>query len=295
VSLKDALGIDEAELVRLSRIGTRVISGTPTFPFGTTPRRMRVGRGLEFFELRPHVPGEDDSRIDWRATARYGRRVVRCFQQDALSTAWVCLDRSASMHTADGRKWKLAKQVATAFGHLMTSAGMRVGLVAFSESLDVVVAPARERLGFARLLRELAPMAPRTAGGASRLEACREAIRAHSTAIVVSDFLAPDHLRAAMDALVARKVRLHAIRVLDADELSVPVDRGPVVVVDAESGARRRIEMSANARELATRALFELEASLRAYCAERGVPLTGCTSDRSWRDVVGEHLLSLAR
>ena len=59
-----------------------------------TPRR---GNGLDFAGLRPYVEGDDARHIDWNVTARLDEPQVREFNEDRELTAWLVLDRSASM------------------------------------------------------------------------------------------------------------------------------------------------------------------------------------------------------
>ena len=59
-----------------------------------TPRR---GSGLDFAGLRPYVDGDDARHIDWNVTARLDEPQVREFNEDRELTAWLVLDRSASM------------------------------------------------------------------------------------------------------------------------------------------------------------------------------------------------------
>ena len=60
-------------------------------------RTVRRGSGLDFAGLRPYVDGDDARHIDWNVTARLDEVQVREFTEDRELTAWLVLDRSASM------------------------------------------------------------------------------------------------------------------------------------------------------------------------------------------------------
>ena len=44
------------------------------------------GRGMEFDEVRPYVPGDDVRSIDWNATARHGETFVKQFREERDQT-----------------------------------------------------------------------------------------------------------------------------------------------------------------------------------------------------------------
>lgn len=313
-ALKGALlGVDEAELSRLVRAADRLLLGTPDRPHGTSPRRLRSGRGLEFLELRAHQAGDDPRDIDWRATARSRQPLVRRYQDEAFATVLLCLDCSSSMAVSDpapdargrasaadepGSKWQLAVQLTVALAYLLLNAGNRVGVVGFSSGIDLVCPPARGRTAFARLLASLAQARPRPEGAASRLEACDRFVARGVEAVVLSDFLAPDFMRSGLEQLRKRGGRVQALQILSASELaladgSAPEGGRPVLLRDAESGERRSLRLTPEARRAAEQQLSDLGQRLVHFCRESGVPLTRCHSGSSWREVMLAHLRGL--
>jgi uncharacterized protein (DUF58 family) len=287
-------GVAERDLARLRRLGDRLLLGPPAHAHGTSPHRRRAGTGLEFFELRAWAPGDEARDVDWRATARTRRPVVRRYQDESFRTAVLCLDASASMGPRGGRRWRLARELVAALAYLLIDAGNRVGLVGFSEGIDAVVAPARGRAGFLRVLAHLVELAPRPGGGASRLERCTRLVPLGATAIVVSDFLAPDFLAAGLSRLLARTARVQAIRIAAAGDAALSAAGGDVLLRDAESGARASVTLDDASRAAAARALAALDTGLTAWCRRRGVPLTTCEAGAPWRDVVVRHARTLA-
>lgn len=65
---------------------------------GVRPKRKR-GDGLEFEGLREYVVGDEPRRIDWRATARRGRPIVRTHRHEESRTVLICVDQSRLMGT----------------------------------------------------------------------------------------------------------------------------------------------------------------------------------------------------
>src|SRR5438270_2431594 len=94
------------------------------------------GRGMEFDEVRPYVPGDDVRSIDWNVTARTGEPHVRVHLAERVLVTWLVLDTSPSMGfgTSDCRKADVAEGVALAVGHVATRRGNRLGVVTFGDS-----------------------------------------------------------------------------------------------------------------------------------------------------------------
>lgn len=60
-------------------------------------RTIFRGTGVDFRDLREYEPGDDLRHIDWNVTARTDVPFVRQYTEDRELTAWLLLDRSASM------------------------------------------------------------------------------------------------------------------------------------------------------------------------------------------------------
>lgn len=62
----------------------------------------RRGEGTEFHSLRDYVPGDQVRAIDWRATARRGKPVVREFRNEEDQRILILLDAGYRLHPQDG-------------------------------------------------------------------------------------------------------------------------------------------------------------------------------------------------
>jgi Uncharacterized conserved protein (some members contain a von Willebrand factor type A (vWA) domain) len=66
---------------------------------GNHASRLR-GRGLNFDELRRYQPGDDLRHLDWRASLRTGKPVVRTFTEERDRPALIVVDQRMSMFLA---------------------------------------------------------------------------------------------------------------------------------------------------------------------------------------------------
>src|SRR2546421_11980279 len=67
---------------------------------GRTGRRRSppAGSSMEFADYRRYAPGDDFSRIDWRAYARLDRLFLPVFEAEVNLTVTVPVDCSASLY-----------------------------------------------------------------------------------------------------------------------------------------------------------------------------------------------------
>jgi uncharacterized protein (DUF58 family) len=130
--------------------------------FGIKPSRRR-GAGMDFESLRDYVPGDDPRRLDWAASARRGRPVVRLYQHERNHTIIVALDASRLMAARSEGRTKLDNAVdatlCLAFAGLL--AGDRIGLVIFDREIRAHLAPRAHRQAIGAFTEVLRPVQPR--------------------------------------------------------------------------------------------------------------------------------------
>ena len=56
------------------------------------------GRGMEFDEVRPYVPGDDIRNIDWRSTARTGKPHTKMYREERDRCTYILTDLTETMY-----------------------------------------------------------------------------------------------------------------------------------------------------------------------------------------------------
>jgi uncharacterized protein (DUF58 family) len=104
-----------------------------------------LGGGTEFEQLREYGPDDEFRRIDWNATARSGRTIVRTYRAERNQSVLVLLDNGRTMagRVAGVPRVEHAMDAAMMLTTVATRLGDRCGLVAFDRVVRDVVAPAR--------------------------------------------------------------------------------------------------------------------------------------------------------
>jgi uncharacterized protein (DUF58 family) len=165
----------------------------------------------------------------------------------------------------------------------------RVGIALFSTGVDRFLPPARGRAAYIALRRLLAPARPRSAGGASNLEACIDVLGPHRQAAVISDFLTRNAMTDELGSLVARCGGVHAFRVVGRS--GPGREQGPLTVRDAETGDRLAVAVDPGLDDRLARRQEALGMTLERYCRRHGVRLSANPADKPWDQVLLEHLL----
>jgi len=113
---------------------------------GNHASRVR-GRGLDFDELRRYQPGDDLRHLDWRASLRTGKPVVRTFREERDRPALILVDQRMSMFFGSQRSFKsvLAAELAALAAWTVLRAGDRVGGMVFNDQHIDTLAPLRSR------------------------------------------------------------------------------------------------------------------------------------------------------
>lgn len=113
---------------------------------GNHASRLR-GRGLNFDELRRYQPGDDLRQLDWRASLRTGKPVVRTFTEERDRPALIVVDQRMSMFFGSVRSFKsaVAAELGALAAWMVFNAGDRVGGLVFNDQRIDSVAPLRSR------------------------------------------------------------------------------------------------------------------------------------------------------
>ena len=113
---------------------------------GNHASRLR-GRGLNFDELRRYQPGDDLRHLDWRASLRTGKPVVRTFTEERDRPALIVVDQRMSMFFGSQRSFKsaLAAELGALAAWMVFNAGDRVGGLVFNDQRIDSIAPLRSR------------------------------------------------------------------------------------------------------------------------------------------------------
>lgn len=202
-------------------------------------RTLFRGEGVDFHDLREYEPGDDLRHVDWNVTARMDTPYVRQYSEDREATAWLLLDRSASMAfgPVDRQKDLVLVELALALAQVLVRGGNRVGAVLFDNAVERIVPPGQGRRQVLRLAHHLLQSPPSPSGAtdlAVLFRAAAGVARRRSLLVVLSDFVSAPGWGPSL-GLLARRHDVVAVQVRDPRESHLP-SVGMVYVEDAETG-----------------------------------------------------------
>ena len=120
-------------------------------------RTLFRGTGIDVADLREYQPYDDVRHIDWNVTARTDVPHVRVYDEDREVTAWLLLDRSASMGfgPVQRRKHDVLADVAGTVAQVLARGGNRIGAVLFDTGIERTIPPGHGRTQVLRILSGL--------------------------------------------------------------------------------------------------------------------------------------------
>jgi len=195
------------------------------------------GRGMQFDEVREYTPGDDIRTIDWNVTARTGRPYVKRFVEEREMTVMFAVDLSASgdFGTVNKAKNELAAEFCAVLAFAAAKNNDKVGLLIFTDQIDLYIPPKKGISHMLRLVRELLyfKMPKRKTNIGEALDYLGKVIRKKATMFLVSDFIETDFKRPL--SLLNKRHDVIAVTVRDKAEISLP-GIGLIEFADAETG-----------------------------------------------------------
>lgn len=246
------------------------------------------GRGMNFEEVRPYTPGDEIRAIDWNVTARTGEPYVKKFTEEREMTVMILLDVSASGDFGSVRESKreMAAEVAAILAFSAIHNNDKVGLLLFSDRVELFIPPKKGRLHILRLIREMIFFSPEGRGTdlAGALEYMNKVITRRAVVFVISDFLTGDFTRPL--TVSAKRHDMVALPVVDPAEEALP-DVGVILLEDPETG--EQIEVDTSRRVITgnyARLAEERSKELAGIFGSRGVDTVQLRTDEDYLPVL---------
>ncbi len=215
------------------------------------------GNGMEFSEVREYVPGDDVRLIDWNVTARSGTPYVKKFVEERELSMLIAVDASSSSEFGSGREMK--GEAMAALTALLSFAAIKnndkVGLLMFTDQVELFIPPAKGRKHVLRLVREILYFKPKRQKTDLQvaLDYAGKVLSRRSVVVVLSDFLDSGYDRAFK--MLRKRHDVLAVGVNDVREMELP-PVGLVELEDPETGETLLVDTG----DAAFREAFEREA-----------------------------------
>ena len=228
--------------------------------FGGEYHTAFKGTGMDFAEVRPYQFGDDVRNIDWNVSARYPETFIKVFEEEREQTVILAVDVSGSEDFASASAFKreIAAEICAVVAFSAIQNDDKVGLLLFSDQIELFVPPKKGRKHVLRLIRDLFAHERQSTGTDLKvaLNHLVHVLHRRSIVMLMSDFM-DEGFEPALRA-VSRRHDTIAVHLTDPVESELP-EVGLMEVTDAETGERVLIDTSsADVRDL-----YEQEARSR--------------------------------
>ena len=228
--------------VRKIEIKTRKLSNNI---FGGEYHSAFKGRGMTFSEVRKYQYGDDVRTIDWNVTARYREPYVKVFEEERELTLMLLVDISGSSNF--GTRTKLKNEILTEIAATLAFSALnnndKVGLVLFSNKVELFIAPKKGKIHILRIIRELLNYESTSlkTNISKALEFLSQVQKKKAIIFVLSDFIDSNYSKSVQ--LLSKKHDLTGVRIFDLFEKELQKS-GLLFVNDAETGRKLWINSS---------------------------------------------------
>jgi len=224
------------------------------------------GRGVIFESFREYSPSDDASVIDWKASSRAGKTLVREFVDERNLDVFFLMDASHTMVFGSQSKLKheYAAELLASMALAVIEQGDSAGMGLFSDSMRGFMMPDRGIAQYRRILRELTN--PAHYDGACNFEeamrACILRLRPQTTLVIITDGVRLSGDWARLLRIASKKFDVIVLLVRDPCDDELPTGCGQVAVEDPYTGEQLILDTDAIRADYAKAAKEQLEANL---------------------------------
>ncbi|MEZ7498294.1 DUF58 domain-containing protein [Flavobacterium sp. Arc3] len=203
------------------------------------------GRGMTFSEVRQYQYGDDIRAIDWNVTARYNEAHVKVFEEERELTMMLMVDISGSESFGSKNQFKkdIVTEIAATMAFSATQNNDKIGLILFSDQIELYIPPKKGRSHVLRIIRELIEFEPKShkTDIGQALKFLSSTQKKKAIVFVISDFMSENYEHPLK--IASKKHDITGIRVYDIREQKMP-NIGMVPMTDAETGETQLVDTS---------------------------------------------------
>ena len=206
------------------------------------------GRGMTFSEVRKYQYGDDIRAIDWNVTARYNEAHVKVFEEERELTMMLMVDISGSESFGSKNQFKkdIVTEIAATMAFSATQNNDKIGLILFSDQIELYIPPKKGKSHVLRIIRELIEFEPKSnkTDVSQALKFLSGTQKKKAIVFLISDFMSDEYEHTLK--IASKKHDITGIRVFDIREEKLP-NLGMVPMLDAETGETQLVNTGSKA------------------------------------------------
>ena len=205
--------------------------------FGGEYQSTFKGRGMAFSEVRQYQYGDDVRAIDWNVTARNNDTFIKVFEEERELTMMLIIDISGSNFFGSKSIFKneYVTELAATLAFSATKNNDKVGLILFSDNVELYIPPKKGKSHVLRIIRELLEFKSKSKKTDINvpLKFVSNILKNRSIAFIISDFISKDYSNSLK--IFSSKHDVTGIRIYDQTEETIP-NLGVIDINDNETG-----------------------------------------------------------
>jgi uncharacterized protein (DUF58 family) len=206
------------------------------------------GRGMTFSEVRQYQYGDDIRAIDWNVTARYNEAHVKVFEEERELTMMLMVDISGSESFGSKNQFKkeIVTEIAATMAFSATQNNDKIGLILFSDQIELYIPPKKGKSHVLRIIRELIEFEPKSnkTDVSQALKFLSGTQKKKAIVFLISDFMSDEYEHTLK--IASKKHDITGIRVYDIREEKLP-NLGMIPMLDAETGETQLVNTGSKA------------------------------------------------
>jgi len=206
------------------------------------------GRGMTFSEVRQYQYGDDIRAIDWNVTARYNEAHVKVFEEERELTMMLMVDISGSESFGSKNQFKkeIVTEIAATMAFSATQNNDKIGLILFSNQIELYIPPKKGKSHVLRIIRELIEFQPKSSKTdvSQALKFLSGTQKKKAIVFLISDFMSDEYEHTLK--IASKKHDITGIRVYDIREEKLP-NLGMIPMLDAETGETQLVNTGSKA------------------------------------------------
>jgi uncharacterized protein (DUF58 family) len=275
----------QRKLESLALVSRRVFAGR----MRAERRSKKKGSGIEFADHRAYVPGDDFRFVDWNVYQRFGRLLVRLYEEEEDLSIYFIVDCSASMAFGSQSKFDQARRLCAALAYVGLANLDRVTVVGASRERGLLMPATRGKNRIFKVFQYLEQLeATGVTDLGSSLKTFVAQHKRRGLAILISDLYDPEGFEHGINVLRYNKFEPYVLHMVEPGARFLGHDGilGDVNVYDCETGEEREVTVTEQVLRNIEVAHRDYAAAIQRFCTRSHVPYFAAPPDVPFDELV---------
>lgn len=262
--------------------------------FGGNRKSKTYGSSCEFADYRDYMAGDDVTKIDWNACARFDKLYLKLYLDERQMHTRIYIDVSRSMAYGNREKADQALRIAATLAYLAVNEMDKVSIYTIRDGdVKEVISGIVGKEAYLTSINQLNEIEFDGDSYISQAILPSRVGYGDGMSVIISDFLTQNNFEDAIDYLTDKRRHVFCIQVLSGEELN-PSTRGRVHFYDSEDASKfYRKNIDRDIAKAYKRALAYVTDRIQNYCASRGADYLLAPAEDSMSKLFFENMVDM--